>query len=291
MKPVVRLDGDDAAVREVGREAVEVLRAQPQAAAPLFARLWTLHQQRRTSVSRASVRPVSSAKVAPKVAGGVAYRAVWGVVSGIGLVAALVGAVMLGPADRKNAFSDPATSLSLALAAGTVAAAVLLVVLLLRVPDPASARTGEASSVVVGLLCAGVLVFRLVAGTSDDRGFTPSDLAVWLPLTAVVVLLIVGIVIRTDPVRRQAVAPSRRGRAPSGTDAVRQLRRDAEWAASVMKPDPSMMALWLSRLDAAAERGVDPAAVAQARTLTPAAWLAWLAYDGERDIAGVVPRS
>lgn len=234
---------------------------------------------------------MSSAEVAPKVAGGVAYRAFWGVVLGIGLVAALVGAVTLGLADRKNAFSDPATSLSLALAAGTVAAAALLVVLLLRVPDPASARTGEASSVVVGLLCAGILVFRLVAGTSDDRGFTPSDLAVWLPLTAVVVLLIVGIVIRTDPVRRQAVAPSRRGRAPSGTDAVRQLRRDAEWAASVMKPDPSMMALWLSRLDAAAERGVDPAAVAQARTLTPAAWLAWLAYDGERDIAGVVPRS
>jgi len=53
---------------------------------------------------------------------------------------------------------------------------------------------------------------------------------------------------------------------------------------------PSDKAEWTRRLDALAAAGIDAATVAQARTLAPAAWVAWLAYDGEIDIAGVIPR-
>lgn len=43
-------------------------------------------------------------------------------------------------------------------------------------------------------------------------------------------------------------------------------------------------------IDGLARRGIAPACLAQARAMTPAAWLAWMAYDGERDLRGIVPR-
>lgn len=39
MKPVVRLQGEDSDVREIGRAAVNAVQARPQAASALFARL------------------------------------------------------------------------------------------------------------------------------------------------------------------------------------------------------------------------------------------------------------
>lgn len=136
-------------------------------------------------------------------------RVLWGVLLGIGLTAALVSAVMLGPADRRNAYTDPALAISVALIAGTIAIPALLIVLMLRVPDLTSARTGETLAVLVGMVCIAILVFRLAVGTGDDRGFVDGDLGLWLPMNAVAVLLIAGIAIRSDLVRRRAIGRER----------------------------------------------------------------------------------
>jgi len=48
---------------------------------------------------------------------------------------------------------------------------------------------------------------------------------------------------------------------------------------------------WQRRLDRLAEKGASSATIAQARTMTPSAWLAWLGYDGEIEIRSVLPRS
>lgn len=151
------------------------------------------------------MKPVSSRAQEP----GTFHRAVWGVLLGIGLVAALVQAVMLGPADRKNAFMDPALALAVALVAGMVAIPVLVTVLILRVPDPESARTGETLAVLVGIVCVGILGFRLAVGVGDTRGFGDQDLVAWIPMAGASVLLIIGIVVRSDAVRRRGSTPHR----------------------------------------------------------------------------------
>lgn len=291
MKPVVRFAGDEASVKAVAREAVQVLRAQPQAASALFSRLWNLHQRRRRFVSAAATRSAGAAAlpVAPVVSVR-GYRTLWGWLLGIGLTAALTAAVMLGPPGRKNAYMDPELAMSTALIAGAVAIPVLLIAFLLRVPDVQSARVGETSSVLVGLLCVAMLAIRLVLGTGDDRWFTAEDLAIWLPMTAVIALLIAGVTIRSDLVRRRDAAPSTGARASVDPGDLRQMRRDAEWAAASSSPTATDKAEWSRRLDALASAGIDATTIAQARTLAPAAWVAWLAYDGEIDIAGVIPR-
>ncbi|MFJ4253637.1 hypothetical protein [Microbacterium sp. NPDC090003] len=197
---------------------------------------------------------------------------------------------MLGPPGRKNAYMDPELAMSTALIAGAVAIPVLLIAFLLRVPDVQSARVGETSSVLVGMLCVAMLAIRLVLGTGDDRGFRAEDLAIWLPMTAVIALLIAGVTIRSDLVRRRDAAPSTGARASVDPGDLRQMRRDAEWAASSSSPTATDKAVWSRRLDALASAGIDATTIAQARTLAPAAWVAWLAYDGEIDIAGVIPR-
>ena len=185
---------------------------------------------------------------------------------------------------------NPELAMSTAVIAGAIAIPVLLITLLLKVPDVRSARIGETFSVLVGLLCVAMLVVRLLLGTGDDRGFTPDDLAIWLPMTAVIALLIAGVAIRSDLVRRQDAAPSTGARTSVDPGDLRQMRRDAEWAASSSSPTPSDKAEWSRRLDTLASAGIDATTIAQARTLAPAAWVAWLAYDGEIDIAGVIPR-
>ena len=157
------------------------------------------------------MKRVSSPAASPERESGALYRTVWSVLLGIGLVAARVQAVMLGPADRKNAFTDPSTALAIALVAGVIAIPMLLIVWALRVPDRKSARTGETVAVLVGMICGGILVFRLVVGGSDDRGFDQQDLVAWLVMSAVSMLSIVGITIRSDLVRRRSGEPARAG--------------------------------------------------------------------------------
>jgi hypothetical protein len=94
---------------------------------------------------------------------------------------------MLGPSDRKNAFMDPGIAIMVAVVAGAVAIPFLLVTLVLRLPDHQSARTAEVLSVLVGLVCAGLLVFRLFAGAGDGRGFSSVDVATWSLMAALAV--------------------------------------------------------------------------------------------------------
>lgn len=288
MKPVVRLQGEDTDVREIGQAAVNAMEVRPQAASALFARLWSIHQRRRSAVSAMSAQQPASATPPVLRETGSALRAVWGTLLGIGLTAALVSAVMFGPSDRKNAFLNPELAGTVALVAGAIAVPALMIVLLLRVPDHQSARVGETLSVLVGLVCVGMLVFRLAAGSADERGFSSEAIAWWVPMTAVIELLIIGLAVRSDGVRRGPADPADRAAKRSGADDRHQMRRDAEWASS-MKSEPAVATAWTAGLDDLRER-VDPDALAQARAMTPAAWLAWMSYDGEIDISGVVPR-
>ncbi|MFE6736620.1 hypothetical protein [Microbacterium sp. NPDC057650] len=291
MRTDVRLAGTDAAVRAVAREAVDLLR-RAQGSAALFGGLWNLHHSRRRFL--ASARTAEQLP-APDAAGGRhsgrTYRVIWGILLGIGLAGAVAAASMLGPPDRKNRYTDVDSAFVVAVVGAAVALLFLLVVLLLRVPDPRAAEGAEMVAVVTGILCVVILAFRLVAGTGDGRGFGTDDLAIWIPMMTGIVLLLGGIALRCDPVRRQARPPHPvRASAPSAK-AGEELRRRAEHLAVSVRSDAAADAEWMTRLDVLAIRGIDAESVAQARTMTPAAWLAWLAYDGEIDMSGVVPRS
>lgn len=292
MKPVVRLQGDDADVRAVAREAVAVLHSGG-ADAQLFGRFRSLNDRRRRLVAaaQASESPaVQAASVSPKGPEGGAYRVLWATLLTIGLTAALTAAVMLGPAGRKNTFVSADLAVSVAIPAAAVAIAVLLIALLLRVPDARNAAGAETMVILVGVPVLGILVFRVITGVSDERGFASETLLWWIPAMVVISLLLIGIAVRSDGARREGGRRSvpKRGVASSSVDR-NELRRTAESLAT----SPTTRAIredWSARLTALAGRSIPPETIAQARTMTPTAWLAWLCYDGEIDVSGVIPR-
>lgn len=49
-----------------------------------------------------------------------------------------------------------------------------------------------------------------------------------------------------------------------------------------------MTAEWHGRLERLERQGVDPRTTAQARTMTPAAWLVHTFDDGDRDVTGIL---
>lgn len=128
---------------------------------------------------------------------------VWGTLLTIGLTAALTFAVMFGPPSRKNTYSAPELSAQAALVAGTVALVVLLISLLtVQITSTEGSRVGEVCVITVSVFVAGIGAYRAIIGTGDSRGFTPSDLSWWLPMEAVIVLLLLGLAIRCDRRRR-----------------------------------------------------------------------------------------
>lgn len=292
MKPVVRLAGDDPEVRAVGREAVQALQGS-DGASEVFAAVGDLHRRRRQQVAaRAASAPrarvVTTAEAAPKASARV-WRGIWAALVTVGLIAALVLVVEFGPADRKNAFSDPQLSAVIALIAGAVAAALLLVVVLLPVPDARSGAVGGLGAALVALIAAGILVYRLVVGVGDRRGFSDAELRWWIPFAGGILLLLVVFALRGALARRKGSAPQP-GAAPRGRDdALRDLRRTAERLAAT-KPPAAVQQDWQRRLDRLAGTGASPEMIAQAKAMTPVAWLAWLGYDGEIDIRSVLPR-
>lgn len=290
--PVIRLQGDDSAVRAVGREAAQVVGAAGQPSAAFFAGLVALHRDRaRFLAATAAAVGRADRSGLPTEPGMRAYRVLWATMLGFGLVAAMTSAVLFGAPDRKNSFIDPRGAFTLACVAGVLALATLLVVLLLRVPDRESARVGETCAVLVLALCLWMLGYRLAVGHEDSRGFTAADLAVWMPMTSASVLLIGGIVLRCDPIRRRGRDAPGRARQPAmATEVTERSRRTAARLAAAVRLDERAMTEWQDRLDALRARGIDAATVRQARTMTPASWLAWLAYDGEIGISGVLLR-
>lgn len=295
MKPVVRLQGDDATVRAVAREAITVLRRQPTS--DLFSQLWALHDRRRRILAEIALDeeldddPLPALGSHPRSSRR-AHRVVWGWLLGVGLTAALVAAVQFDAPTRRNAYASADADARLAMVAVVVAIALLLVTLLLKVPDPASARVGETVTVIVALPVAGILAYRLVRGVHDRRGFTTEQLHWAIPALAVTLLLLVGIVARCDPVRRRKIAEPRirtRSVHTPRPDVARELHRTAERLATTTLDKEAHQA-WKERLDLLRRRGWPEETIAQAASMTPAAWLAWLCYDGEIDIGPVVPR-
>lgn len=294
MKPVVRLLGEDAEVRAVGREAVQALQ-DTDGASDLFAAVGDLHRRRRQQVaaraaSASRARAVATAERAPQTSARV-WRWIWAALVAAGLIAALVLVVEFGPADRKNAFSDPQLSATIALIAGAAAAALLLAVVLLPVPDARSGAVGGLGAALVALIAAGILVYRLIVGVEDLRGLSAADLRWWIPFAAGILLLLVVVALRGALARRKgASVPPPVAPAERGDDALRELRRIAERLAAT-KASAAVQQDWQRRLDRLAEKGAPPATISQARTMTPSAWLAWLGYDGEIEIRSVLPRS
>ncbi|ATY12359.1 hypothetical protein CU254_19215 [Amycolatopsis sp. AA4] len=287
MKPVVRLLGEDAQVRAVGREAVQALQ-RSAGASDLFAEARDLHRRRRQQLAARAARAVTPADHATGSAR--AWRVIWSTLVVAGLLGTLVLAVEFGPADRKNAFSEPRESAAIALVAGLAAGLFLVVVALMPVPDARSGAVGGLGAVLIALITAGILVYRLVVGASDRRGFTGEDLRWWSPMAAVVVLLLIVVAVRCDLARRRGrPAPVARSSATRSDAVLRELRRTAERLAAT-KLTVEVQQDWQKRLERLAEKGWPEATIAQAKAMTPAAWLAWLSYDGEIEIRSVLPR-
>ncbi|MBO1741459.1 hypothetical protein [Leifsonia sp. TF02-11] len=294
MKPVVRLLGDDADVRAVGREAVQALKGADSAPA-LFGAVAELHGRRRQQVvARAASARSAQVLAAPgrAAAPARAWRVIWAALVTTGLLAALLLVIEFGPTDRKNAFSDPQLSATIALVAGAVAGMVLLIVALVPIPDARSGVVGGLSAALIALIAAGILIYRLIVGTGDRRGFSAEDLRWWIPLVAAILVLLVVVAVRGGLARRRGPAVPDARPAPSGgrDDGLRELRRTAERLAATASP-AAVQQDWRTRLDRLAASGASAETIAQAETLTPAAWLAWMGYDGEIEIRSVLPRS
>ncbi len=156
-------------------------------------------------------KPTSARESAPRKPG--VGSLVWGTLLTIGLTAALTFAVMFDPPSRKNAYSAPELSAQVAQVAGVIALAALLISLLtVQITSTEGSRVGEVCVITVSLFVAGIGVYRAIVGTGDSRGLTASDLSWWLPMEAVIVVLLLGLAIRSDRRRR------------SGTPAVRRRR-------------------------------------------------------------------
>lgn len=294
MKPVVRLKGDDSDVRAVAREAVAVLERQPNAGPDLFRSLWTLHERRRRIVAEQAMEPATT-QVSPERGGatdapGLTHRVVWWVLLSVGLAAGLTAAVMFGPAGHKEQGISADTAASVALVCFWIALPALLLALAIRVPDPDNARYGETITGLVALVVAATLVYRLAVGPSPDHDFTSDQLRWWGLASAAQLVVLLGIVWRCDPVRRRAATlPAARPANGPRADVTRELRRTAEQLAAT-DSDKEAMADWKARLATLERRGLPAETISQASSMTPAAWMAWLCYDGEIDVSSVMSR-
>ncbi|WP_213456241.1 hypothetical protein [Rhizomonospora bruguierae] len=296
MKGVIRLHGSDRDVIAVAQAAAKALRPDHEMRRALFAPLLGLHHERqrllapaahRTTTDRAGSSPTEPSRP-PRVA---VWLALWGSLLGVGLLAGLVTAVMFGPPGRKNAYLDPELAVAVAAPAAVVALLCLVPLLFLPVREEA-AGYGTTVTVIVGGLVAVLLMLRVLAGASDSRGFSAEQVAFWAPVTAIILLVIVVLAVRLDAVRRRA-APHPGVDLPRHRAHRRELRKLAHRLARVEPAGATdeVRSEWARRLALLAERGTDPRTVAQAGTMTPAAWLAWVCYDGEIDVSGILPRS
>ena len=279
-------------MRAVAREAVAVLQSG-DADAELFGRFLSLNDQRKRVVAAAQASGTPAVRTfseSAKRTRGRVYRVLWSALLVIGLTAALTTAVMLGPPGRRNAFVSADLAVAVAIPAAATAVAVLFIALLLRAPDARTARGAETIAIVVGVPVVGILVLRAVVGVSDERGFASGTLRWWIPAMVVVALVLFGITVRSDRVRRAGEGRpfSKRPVASPSVDRT-DLRRTAEDLAA-SRTTRATRELWNIRLANLARRSIPSETVAQARTMTPAAWLAWLYYDGEIDVSGVMPR-
>jgi len=159
--------------------------------------------------SRAPKTKTASAPAAQKPTPATVF---WGWLLTVGLTAALTFAVLFDPPSRKNTYLKAEDSAPVALVAGVVAIALLLVALLMvQAVSSSGARVGEVCVITVSLFVTAIGIYRALVGTGDSRGFTAGDLSWWLPMEAVIVLLLIGLAVRSDR-RRRAAGPGAKRR-------------------------------------------------------------------------------
>ncbi|GAB3618689.1 hypothetical protein GCM10027416_32460 [Okibacterium endophyticum] len=296
MTGVIRLQGEDSDVIAVAQAAAKTIAADRDVRRSLFLQLWNLHSGRRQlaapGVSVEGAAPISS----PASESSRAWQGTWGALLGIGLTAAMTAAVMFGPAGRRNTYISAELAFAVATPAAIIAAVLLVALLLLPVPRGQAARYGTVCTVIVAIVVAVMLAFRIFAGESDSRGFTLEQVALWTPVTSAIFLLLLLVSLRFDVIRRRTAEvddrPGARELSRVRVSRTRDLRRTAERLARGEQGRAAEgSADWLSRLDRLEARGVDARTIAQARTLTPTAWLTWVFYDGDIDVSEILPTS
>ena len=151
-------------------------------------------------------------------------RIPWIVATSTGLTATLVAGVMVAPPSRRNDGVPPDLAWGVGVPCWVVA--VVLLVVLVVVPIPSSLRgdgaaAGQVCAIVVGILLTGFLVWRLVVGADDDRGFTPEQVGLAVPGLGVLLALLAAFGMRC----RRASAPDRIRRAEQRARAEARRRR------------------------------------------------------------------
>lgn len=151
-------------------------------------------------------------------------RIPWIVAASTGLTATLVAGVMVAPPSRRNDAVPPELAWGVGVPCWVVA--VVLLAVLVAVPIPASLRVhgaeaGQASAIVVGILLTWFLIWRVVVGADDDRGFTPEQARLAVPGLGVLLALLAGFGVRC----RRAFAPERLRRAERRRRAEARRRR------------------------------------------------------------------
>ena len=143
-------------------------------------------------------------------------RPAWAVTLGVALVAALVSSAMAGPPGRFRVGADLASVVGLP--AWTAAVVLLGVLAVVRPPKalrPSDAYVGLVCTIMLGIVTAGTLVWRAVAGGADARGFDDEQVLLALAGLAVQLALLVVVALRCELVHRperQRLAARRRAR-------------------------------------------------------------------------------
>lgn len=146
-------------------------------------------------------------------------HAAWTAAASVGLTAALVAGVAVAPPSRRHDGISAETAWSFGVPAWIAAVALLAVVVAVPVPARhrlAAAHAGHVVAIVVGLLLSAFLLWRLVVGAADARGFSPAQVQAACVGLAVLVALLATFVLRC----RRILAPERARRAAQRARAV-----------------------------------------------------------------------
>lgn len=130
------------------------------------------------------------------------YAVVWWMLLSLGLVGQLSGAVMYAPAGRKNRFMEPDLAESVATPAAWIALAAFALILFMPIPKTAAQNGAGTLAILTGIMSLLLLGYRLVVGTSDDRGFEPAQLVPALPLLWAAIAVLAVLAVRLELARR-----------------------------------------------------------------------------------------
>ncbi|GAB3859390.1 hypothetical protein GCM10028801_20720 [Nocardioides maradonensis] len=263
---MIRLEGSPEELRAVSRIAAGVLRRDEAAWAVLVRHLPGLRGHA-VEVARGEPTRVERGRTVG-----------WWVLLGLGLTGLLGSGAMLDPPGRKNLYADPQLSADTAAACGVAAAALLAIVLVLRVPGGRAPRTALAVTVVTDVFVALLVGYRLLVGTGDSRDFTDAQLERALPCAILAVVVAAAVALRLRRARSFSSDPE-----VSASRAAWVERRAHELGA--VRTAPTTLAAWRRELD---RTSADPHTVEQAGAMSPAEWLVAAFVDPTVDVVGLL---